>query len=291
MQISENIWEVIRTKVAGYELHEETDSVYVTDNYFPMLGVFGIDTKNMTAKQFQELYEKRCQSLEYEEIKDNSIVYIVPQPDGSARYLRWEYQEKRGHFVGIIEDVTESTLEKMQIRRERDSDLLTGLYTRRGFTKAMDKLFSAPEYLKHAALLMIDLDNLKTTNDSYGHEFGDLYIKTAGKCFMENTPENTVCARISGDEFVIFFYGYDSQNDIRQKVTELYKAINEVAFVLPNGNNIGLSASGGISWYPENNTELTELLKYADFTMYQVKRTKKGEYKEFDAEVFKQFSQ
>ena len=70
----------------------------------------------------------------------------------------------------------------------------------RGFRREADRLFMKPELLKHAGLLMIDLDNLKTTNDRFGHNFGDLYIQTAGKCFVENTPEGTLCARMSGDE-------------------------------------------------------------------------------------------
>lgn len=286
-----SILEMASLQIAAYELHNETDSVYVTDNYFPLLGLYDIDAKSMTVNQFLELYGELHQSLEHADAQDGSTVYSVPQPDGSIRYLRSEHQLKGGRRIGIIEDVTASTLEKMRIRKERDSDLLTGLYARRGFTKEIGRLFIKPARLKHAGLLMIDLDNLKTTNDRFGHEFGDLYIRTAGRCFSKNTPENTLCARMSGDEFVVFFYGYDSRNEIRQRVEALYKAIREVDFVLPNGKNMGLSASGGIAWYPEDSTDQTELMKYADFAMYQVKRSQKGEYKEFDAEIYKQSQQ
>ena len=187
------------------------------------------------------------------------MVYSVPQPDGSLRYLRSEHQQKDGRQVGLIEDVTVSTLEKKQIERERDSDGLTKLYARRGFKREADNLFLKPDVLKHAGLLMIDLDNLKTTNDRFGHKFGDLYIQTAGQCFVENTPENTLCARMSGDEFIVFFYGYDTRDEIQEKVAALYKAIHEVEFVLPNGDNMGLSASGGVAWYPEDSDNLSEL--------------------------------
>ncbi len=175
-----------------------------------------------------------------------------------------------------------------EIERERDSDNLTKLYARRGFKREADQLFLRPDVLKHAGLLMIDLDNLKSTNDRFGHNFGDLYIRTAGKCFVTNTPENTLCARMSGDEFIIFFYGYDSQQEIREKVAALYQAIREVEFVLPDGENMGLSASGGVAWYPEDSENLSDLMKFADFAMYQVKRSKKGEYKEFVLELYEQ---
>lgn len=177
----------------------------------------------------------------------------------------------------------------MRIEKERDTDNLTKLYARRGFQREAEVLFSRPEVMKHAGLLMIDLDNLKTTNDRFGHNFGDLYIQTAGKCFLDNTPKHTVCARMSGDEFILLFYGYGSREEIREKVEALYKAIREVAFILPNGDNMGLSASGGLAYYPDDSGELPELMKFADFAMYQVKESRKGEYREFEQEVYTQY--
>lgn len=283
-----SIMDMASVELAGYELQEATDSVYVTDNYFPLLGVADVDGGSLSLGEFMELQQKLHQSLDHFDAEDGSIVYSVPQPDGSLRYLRSEHQEKDGRQVGLIEDVTASTMEKLRIERERDSDNLTRLYARRGFKREADRLFLKPEVLKCAGLLMIDLDNLKTTNDRFGHNFGDLYIQTAGRCFVENTPENTLCARMSGDEFIVFFYGYESREQIREKVAALYQAIREVEFVLPNGDNMGLSASGGVAWYPEDSSDLSELMKFADFAMYQVKRSQKGEYREFEAEIYRQ---
>jgi len=283
-----SIMDMASVELAGYELQRETDNVYVTDNYFALLGLEDIDISNLTLKEFLVQQKKLEQSLEHFTTEDGSIVYSVPQSDGSIRYLRSEQKEKDGREIGLIEDVTVSTLEKKRIEDERDSDSLTKLYARRGFRREAENLFLKPEVLKHAGLLMIDLDNLKTTNDRFGHNFGDKYIQTAGRCFVENTPENTLCARMSGDEFVVLFYGYDSKEEIQEKVKELYRAIREVKFILPNGDNMGLSASGGVAWYPEDSNELSEIMKYADFAMYQVKRSKKGEYKEFDARLYEE---
>lgn len=283
-----SIMDMASVELAGYELQEETDSVYVTDNYFSLLGLSDVNISELTLQKFLELQQKVHESLEHFDAESGSIVYSVPQPDGKLRYLRSEHQQKHGRQVGLIEDVTASTLEKLRIEQERDSDGLTKLYARRGFKREADKLFLKPDVLKHAGLLMIDLDNLKTTNDRFGHNFGDLYIQTAGKCFVENTPQNTLCARMSGDEFIVFFYGYDNRIEIREKVAALYQAIREVAFILPNGDNMGLSASGGIAWYPEDSCDLSELMKFADFAMYEVKRTQKGDYREFELNVYQQ---
>lgn len=274
--------------MAGYELKEGSDKVFVTENYFPLMGAKDVDTENLTVDRFREIKLGIKKDLTSKVMEDGSTVYTMNQPDGSVRYLRSSSTQDGDRLVGLLEDVTAATLERKQIERERDSDILTKLYGRQGFRREADELFARPEVMKQAALVMIDLDNLKTTNDRFGHNFGDLYIQTAARCFQENTPEGTLCARMGGDEFVILFYGFDEREEIEACLKKLYQAISEVEFVLPDGCNMGLSASGGYAWYPQDSDNQAMLLKYADFAMYQVKRTKKGLLREFDKEAWKQ---
>lgn len=274
--------------MAGYELKEGSDKVFVTENYFRLMGANDVDIKNLTVDRFREIKLGIKKNLTSKAMEDGSTVYAMNQPDGKVRYLRSSSTQDGDRLVGLLEDVTAATLEKKQIERERDSDVLTKLYGRQGFRREADELFSRPEVMKQAALLMIDLDNLKTTNDRFGHNFGDLYIQTAARCFQENTPQGTLCARMGGDEFVILFYGFDEKEEIEACLQKLYRAIGEVEFVLPDGYNMGLSASGGYACYPQDSDSLSMLLKYADFAMYQVKRTKKGQLREFDMEAWKQ---
>ncbi len=274
--------------LAGYELREGSDRVYVTANYFPLMGAENVDIDNLTVDKFRQIKMDIKKNITSRTAEDGSTIYAMQQKDGKVKYLRSTTTQDGDKLVGLLEDVTASTLEKKQIERERDSDILTKLYGRQGFRREAEELFAQPEVMKHAALLMIDLDNLKTTNDRFGHNFGDLYIQTAARCFQENTPEGTLCARLGGDEFQILFYGFDDRETIRECLEKLYRAIGEVEFVLPDGQNMGLSASGGYAWYPEDSDSLPALMKYSDFAMYQVKRTKKGQLKEFDGEAWKQ---
>lgn len=274
--------------LAGYELREGSNRVYVTDNYFPLMGEDDVDIENLTVDRFREVKMEVKKNLIARTAEDGSTIYTMPQEGGRVRYLRSSTTQDGDRLVGLLEDVTAATLEKKQIERERDSDVLTKLYGRQGFRREAEELFAQPGVMKHAAMLMIDLDNLKTTNDRFGHDFGDLYIQTAARCFQDNTPEGTLCARMGGDEFLILFYGFDDREKIRECLDHLYRAIGEVEFVLPDGQNMRLSASGGFAWYPEDTDDLSMLIKYADFAMYQVKRTKKGRLKEFDHEAWKQ---
>ena len=166
--------------------------------------------------------------------------------------------------------------------------MLTGLYNRRAFDARAKKLFRMPEKLGHAALLMMDMDNLKQINDTFGHDWGDRYINLAGQCFAQTLPQNTICARMSGDEFIVLFYGYDRRDEIRQVLNRISEAMKERTALLPNGDTMRISISGGIAWYPENGRDLATLKKYADFAMYQVKHESKGEMGEFDIGAYNQ---
>ena len=91
---------------------------------------------------------------------------------------------------------------------------------------------------------------------------------------------------ISGDEFNLLFYGYQSQEEIQALLQNLSLAVSNTALELPSGRKLPLRLSGGVSWYPENSTDLSTLKKYADFAMYQVKKAEKGHITEFDLELF-----
>ena len=140
----------------------------------------------------------------------------------------------------------------------------------------MTDLFSRPEVLKYAALIMIDLDNLKYINDTYGHDWGDEYLKCAAVVFKNLADKSAVTARISGDEFNVFFYGYDTKEHLEDAITDMRCLLLDAHLTVPDGTQFKLRASAGIAWYPENSTVLDELIKFADFAMYQVKHSDKG---------------
>ena len=270
-------------ELGGYELRD--DSVYVTDNFFSMLGLAQEQPDPLTPKAFRALMGTLEQRWFYRLSPANNKVFAIPQPDGSTHYITLRITHILGESaseVGLAEDMTTTVLEQQRIEHERDYDTLTGLYRRRAFDRACDALFQQPEKLGCAALLMMDLDNLKQINDTYGHDWGDQYIHRTGRCLAENTPNGTVVSRLSGDEFLIFFYGYQDQAQLRAQLELLSAALQRSVSILPNGKQLHISISGGIAWYPTDGHDLLTLKKYADFAMYQVKHSHKGRMCDFD---------
>ena len=283
------IMKLASAELGGYELRD--DSVYVTDNFFSMLGLAQEQPDPLTPKAFRALMGTLEQRWFYRLSPANNKVFAIPQPDGSTHYITLRITHILGESaseVGLAEDMTTTVLEQQRIEHERDYDTLTGLYRRRAFDRACDALFQQPEKLGCAALLMMDLDNLKQINDTYGHDWGDHYIQNTGRCIAEHSPPGTVCARLSGDEFLLLFYGYPGREQLREKLEALTRAMQQAVVVLPSGSDLHISISGGVAWYPEDGRDIETLKKYADFAMYQVKHSTKGQMKDFDIGVYNQ---
>lgn len=278
--------------IAGceFDTSEEADvtPAFATDNFFPLLGVPNGDAGNVTLGQIKMLQSKMTDSILSVEKKGDSTLLHVRSLDGKERYVRLKETQIESRTIVLAEDVTTSTLERLRIERERDYDLLTGLYNRRAFYRFAGRLFDRPDKMKHAAVVMMDLDNLKRTNDTFGHEWGDRYIHEAAVCFLRNIPDGTLCARVSGDEFNILFCGYDSREAVQHAIDRLVSGVENSHFNLPDGQATRIHVSGGIAWYPEDGTELMELIKCADFAMYQMKRNEKGRFGVFDRMQYNQ---
>lgn len=146
----------------------------------------------------------------------------------------------------------------------------------------MEYLFFSPQKIKTAALLMMDLDNLKYVNDTYGHDYGDQYIQLAAQVLQESAPPAAIVSRMSGDEFYLFLWGYEERQPIQSILANLKAHMAKTILPLPDNTAIRLRASAGIAWYPDDSENYQELIRYADFAMYTVKNSVKGEFSEFD---------
>lgn len=275
-------------EIGGYELRFDTGSVFYTENFFSILGIPLSAELPMNIEKFREILKEYTEKNLYKTKSGSTKLYCIRILEKGVRYVRMEVKNENWVQIGLVEDVTVSMRERLRIEHERDYDTLTGLYNRRAFKRESESIFGRRKKIRHAAFIMLDLDNLKYINDTFGHDWGDEYIRQAGMCLEEGTPKGTLCAHISGDEFNILFYGYESQNAIREEISKLQREISSRIIRLPDGQEFHLSISGGIAWYPEDSNSLGVMRKHADFAMYQVKQTDKGRIAEFDQKAYEE---
>ncbi len=280
-----NIMDMASVELAGYEWREGSDSVYVTKNFFPMLGIEHIDTETITVPEFTALLEDIRTNRGASITLDGSRLYRIRR-GGQERYVRAESTQALDRHIGLLEDVTTNVMERLRIEHERDHDMITGLYNRRAFYNRAKPLFVRHSNLQCSALIVLDIDNLKAINSKYGHDYGDRYLHSTAQRIMNFVPSSSICARISGDEFYIFLHGYSDRRKLRSDINNLITYISEKTLQLPNGESINLSVTGGYALYPDDTDQFAELVKYADFAMYQAKLSRKGALKQFNEDDY-----
>ena len=167
--------------------------------------------------------------------------------------------------------------QKNKLNKFATFDQLTGLYSLQASDKKSKKIISkANKYNSMFAVLFIDLDDFKTINDTYGHDAGDEVLKIIAARIYVLLNDKGFAARIGGDEF---FLVLQIKNEIGESVTfaqELISLINKP--INYEGLLISISASVGISSFPEHGKDLNSLLKTADHAMYESKNSGKNRY-------------
>lgn len=279
-------------EIGAFETQPDSDRVFCTGHFFEMLGFYSEQATDGTIdkQEFDELMETLNGQVEDGTEDGSTKILRIEHPAQAPRWVRLRVVSSNNHITGVVSDVTQEILKRRKIERERDYDLLTDLLNRRAFSVELKKRFSNPHELGIAAMVMLDLDNLKFINDTYGHDSGDAYIRSMAEALRRYSPEQTLIARMSGDEFYVLFSGYSSREEVQEIIHVLEDGVRQTIFFLPDNTSINIRASAGIAWYPDHATSYDKLLKYADFAMYQVKNTTKGEFGEFDMEHYKRDS-
>ena len=163
-------------------------------------------------------------------------------------------------------------------------DALTGLPSLRLCKDRLDhSLAEARRTRQMSAVMFLDLDGFKEINDEHGHEFGDLVLKATALRIKAEIRETDTVARIGGDEFVIILSSLPELAIAERIASGLIKQIAQPIQI--DRAQVTVSASIGISIYPENGATAEELIRSADKAMYQIKRQGKNNFGFFSAET------
>ncbi|MDR7005284.1 putative bifunctional diguanylate cyclase/phosphodiesterase [Paraburkholderia strydomiana] len=164
------------------------------------------------------------------------------------------------------------------------TDPLTDLPNRRAFYDELKmRLHKASAANKRVALMMVDLDNFKTVNDTLGHGAGDELLKQVAEALRNVVRPHDLVSRIGGDEFAIVL-GPDASR-VRARATAGRVARNLSRPFVLHGIESAVSASVGFSVYPEDTAEIAELVSNADIALYSAKSRGKSIAVEFQSEM------
>ena len=153
------------------------------------------------------------------------------------------------------------------LKKEAVTDSLTDLYNRRYFNQALQKELERAQRLQQPfSIVSLDLDYLKKINDTYGHFFGDLAIRTIADILKKNARSIDVPARLGGEEFSVLLPGVDSSGAMI--AAERIRSAIETQELDTIGH---ITASVGVATFPEHSNKLDELLDMADQAMYKSK--------------------
>lgn len=161
------------------------------------------------------------------------------------------------------------------------TDGLTGLFVRRHFLKRLkEETERSKRYKLSLALLMVDIDNFKKCNDNYGHLVGDVILKEIASVIKNNIREVDLAGRYGGEELCIALPETDKQGSLQ--VSERIRSAIENKKVSAYGETIQATVSIGLSVYPKDKKEVTELIQAADEALYLAKRGGKNKTVVYD---------
>jgi diguanylate cyclase (GGDEF)-like protein/PAS domain S-box-containing protein len=209
--------------------------------------------------------------------------------DGLPRYFSLSGDPKLaldGSFLGyrgIGRDITEAALTRERIASLAYTDPLTGLANRTSLGPALEQAVErARRRGTRLAGVFIDLDGFKQVNDMYGHDAGDRFLVEVARRLRANLRAVDVVARLGGDEFFVVLEDVHDEAAVENIVRKLLAAAVR-PYDFPGGVQARISASIGVSLFPDNSADATGLVKHADMAMYSAKQGGKNAYSFFSA--------
>lgn len=278
---TDKIISMVNLDIGSFEYDTLHCKVKISKALANMLSFTADETESVPVGEFN----RRLEEIRKNRTEENIFKYQEEPP----KWLKLEAMDTDSGRIGIVVDVTKDVLTRRAIIRERDHDVLTGIYNRYAFQKHIMELFAQRNFTC-GAFVMGDMDNLKHINDMYGHDQGDMYIYKTAKVierFLAN--QQAIYGRMSGDEFYMFIYG-SSEEEISRIVYDLHYEINCESIRLPDDTIFKLKISCGVAWYPRDSELPEELTRYADFAMYQGKHSVKGGIREFESISYRENS-
>jgi diguanylate cyclase (GGDEF)-like protein/PAS domain S-box-containing protein len=205
---------------------------------------------------------------------DAMCEYELSRPDDSTIWIRsriasaLDDDHRKAGVVVLFEDIGDRKHLEHQLRHRASHDHLTGLPNRPEFRTQLSRRLEALGVGEMLGVLLIDLDQFKLVNDTYGHEAGDQLIVTVAERLIECAPPGTLTARLGGDEYVIAIVA-ERREQLLAAAEAARRALRRPVHVM--GVELSLSASVGLGITSDPQATVTGLLRSADIAMHEAK--------------------
>jgi len=221
---------------------------------------------------------------------ENTIVKEVRIANSEGKYL-WTKITATGcrdeennliNIIGILQDIDELKRSAIAMGEEASRDSLTKLLNKASCQRLISDYFSSADNGTVASLLILDLDNFKSVNDTRGHLFGDVVLTQVGTALRKMFRADDIIGRIGGDEFMVLLKNISGTDVLKERCQSLLDTLNILFENL--APDLAVSCSIGVALFPSHGRYYNELFLKADEALYQAKHSGKNQFNIYSAD-------
>ena len=267
--------------IMGGYLEEGFPLYIINDTMLDYLGYTYDELVEETDEKMQKIIAPedwdRVEKTIYDSLRETggyNVQYRVIRKDGTRLWV-----DDKGHeiitedgrraMISIMLDINDSIQLQESLKREVMEDSLTGILNRKGAISHIEKHLASSQA---GAMLLMDIDNFKQLNDTYGHQAGDQVLILLARIMQKYSRKGDVAARIGGDEFILFLPGFTQEELLKKRADDICRAFQIAG---ASYDKVALSVSIGIAISHEG-SNFDQLFKQADDLLYSVKKRGKG---------------
>lgn len=270
------------TPVMLYSIDREDRIIKVSDYWLHATGysrsdVIGRKFREFIHRDFKEEYLDNRSLLSAGKNETLEFTSVFEKADGTkldvliTEAKDFDDSSSGRRSLSVMTDISKLKAAEAEILRQAQTDFLTGLLNREGFAECLNAAIENAGGAHEIAVLFFDLDRFKWVNDNLGHFAGDRVLQSVTREVSHLLEDGDCFSRFGGDEFAIMLSCDDARTRAVELATKINRALNRPIDL--GGRTLQISASVGISFYPENAMNAEDLLKASDVAMYRQKNS------------------